>query len=125
LAPQDPKVASKTELSQWLCMAQNAVNQRNEKPLFDCQTVNTHWVPELRHDCGCADEDDEASEEQTKSRTSSPPPLSTFSDTDSNHESNDRQSQRRRDTIDEPNAGRAPPTVPQNDLGNDAVSIER
>jgi FAD-linked sulfhydryl oxidase len=38
-----PRVASRAELSQWVCELHNEVNDRLGKPQFDCSKVNERW----------------------------------------------------------------------------------
>ena len=47
------QASSRQEFSEWLCNAHNGVNQRLDKPIIDCNTVNEIWPDELYENCGC------------------------------------------------------------------------
>eukprot|EP00823_Brevimastigomonas_motovehiculus_P004383 TRINITY_DN2889_c0_g1_i1.p1 TRINITY_DN2889_c0_g1~~TRINITY_DN2889_c0_g1_i1.p1 ORF type:complete len:219 (+),score=40.35 TRINITY_DN2889_c0_g1_i1:171-827(+) len=75
-------VGSHRELAEWLCNCHNVVNKRNDKPLFDCSTIDQHWPAKLKTSCGCDDEDGDASSSssggaQVNPQTYSTPPVST------------------------------------------------
>jgi len=47
-----PQTSSRKAAAGWLCFLHNQVNERLEKPEFDCSTL------EALYDCGCGDEDE-------------------------------------------------------------------
>ena len=49
LAKYPPQTSSRDAASQWGCFVHNQVNERLEKPGFDCKTVTETYK------CGCAD----------------------------------------------------------------------
>ncbi|OAQ98527.1 hypothetical protein LLEC1_04147 [Akanthomyces lecanii] len=51
LAKYPPQSGSRSAAAGWLCFAHNVVNERLEKPAFDCNTIGDFY------DCGCADDD--------------------------------------------------------------------
>ncbi|KAJ3472363.1 hypothetical protein NLG97_g11052 [Lecanicillium saksenae] len=51
LAKYPPQSGSRSSAAGWLCFAHNLVNERLEKPQFDCNTIGDFY------DCGCADDD--------------------------------------------------------------------
>lgn len=53
LADYPPQTSSRTAAAGWLCFIHNLVNERLEKPVFDCATIGDFY------DCGCGDEDDQ------------------------------------------------------------------
>jgi len=61
-----PQTSSRLSASAWLCFVHNQVNERLDKPIFDCAHLDDEY------DCGCGD-DGNATE------TSSPTPGSTTS----------------------------------------------
>ena len=48
-----PQTSSRDAASQWGCHVHNQVNERLEKPVFDCMTIAD------KYKCGCAETDDE------------------------------------------------------------------
>lgn len=46
-----PQAASRSAAAGWLCYAHNLVNERLEKPAFDCTAIGDFY------DCGCAEDD--------------------------------------------------------------------
>lgn len=50
LAEYPPQTSSRNAAAGWLCFAHNLVNERLEKPTFDCNTIGDFY------DCGCGDE---------------------------------------------------------------------
>ena len=46
-----PRVGNREEVIQWTCEIHNLVNERLEKPVFNCSTVGDMWK------CGCAEEE--------------------------------------------------------------------
>ncbi|KAM3440718.1 hypothetical protein NHJ13734_003175 [Beauveria thailandica] len=57
LAKYPPQAGSRSAAAGWLCFAHNLVNERLEKPAFDCNTIGDFY------DCGCAEDDDKKSKE--------------------------------------------------------------
>ena len=51
LAKYPPQTSSRNAAAGWLCFAHNLVNERLEKPIFDCNNIGDFY------DCGCGDED--------------------------------------------------------------------
>jgi FAD-linked sulfhydryl oxidase len=43
VAKQPPRVASRLELSEWMCDIHNLTNRKLNKPLFDCSKVLERW----------------------------------------------------------------------------------
>ncbi|KOS18738.1 FAD-linked sulfhydryl oxidase ERV2 [Escovopsis weberi] len=50
LAKYPPQTSSRNAAAGWLCFAHNQVNERLEKPSFDCNDIGDFY------DCGCGDE---------------------------------------------------------------------
>jgi FAD-linked sulfhydryl oxidase len=50
LAEYPPQTSSRNAAAGWLCFAHNLVNERLEKPIFDCNTIGDFY------DCGCGEE---------------------------------------------------------------------
>lgn len=50
LAEFPPQTSSRNAAAGWLCFAHNKVNERLEKPEFDCNTIGDFY------DCGCGEE---------------------------------------------------------------------
>jgi FAD-linked sulfhydryl oxidase len=51
LADYPPQTSSRSAAAGWLCYLHNMVNERLEKPIFDCNDVGDFY------DCGCGDEE--------------------------------------------------------------------
>ncbi|KAI9511469.1 ERV/ALR sulfhydryl oxidase domain-containing protein [Russula earlei] len=49
-----PQTSSRLSASSWLCFIHNKVNERLEKPTFDCAHLDAEY------DCGCGDESDKS-----------------------------------------------------------------
>lgn len=56
-----PQVSSRNAAAGWACFVHNEVNQRLEKPLFDCNNIGDFY------DCGCGEEKKEGEEEEDDS----------------------------------------------------------
>ncbi|KAI8882209.1 hypothetical protein K501DRAFT_251727 [Backusella circina FSU 941] len=52
-----PQTVSRITASQWLCAMHNKVNERLEKPIFDCNDI------EAKYPCGCDAAEEEKKEE--------------------------------------------------------------
>lgn len=50
LAEFPPQTSSRNAAAGWLCFAHNQVNERLEKPIFDCNEIGDFY------DCGCGEE---------------------------------------------------------------------
>lgn len=50
LAEYPPQTKSRNGAAGWLCFAHNKVNERLEKPTFDCTKIGDFY------DCGCGDD---------------------------------------------------------------------
>ena len=50
LAEYPPQTSSRNAAAGWLCFAHNVVNERLEKPIFDCNNIGDFY------DCGCGEE---------------------------------------------------------------------
>jgi FAD-linked sulfhydryl oxidase len=46
-----PRVKSQSELSQWMCEVHNEVNERINKPTFDCSLVDLRWKFGVKGQC--------------------------------------------------------------------------
>ncbi|KAM3511753.1 hypothetical protein MY11210_004573 [Beauveria gryllotalpidicola] len=57
LAKYPPQAGSRSAAAGWLCFAHNLVNERLEKPAFDCNAIGDFY------DCGCAEDDDKKGKE--------------------------------------------------------------
>lgn len=57
LAQYPPQTSSRNAAAGWLCFAHNVVNERLEKPTFDCNNIGDFY------DCGCGDEGKEDKED--------------------------------------------------------------
>ncbi|KAM3564431.1 hypothetical protein ARSEF4850_001841 [Beauveria asiatica] len=57
LARYPPQAGSRSAAAGWLCFVHNLVNERLEKPAFDCNAIGDFY------DCGCAEDDDKKSKE--------------------------------------------------------------
>jgi hypothetical protein len=55
LSKHPPNVTSRAGASLWACQVHNLVNERLEKPQFDCSKVSEVWK------CGCADDEEGSS----------------------------------------------------------------
>jgi FAD-linked sulfhydryl oxidase len=51
LAKYPPQVGSRSSAAVWACYVHNQVNERLDKPIFDCSNIGDFY------DCGCGDED--------------------------------------------------------------------
>ncbi|PNY29924.1 Sulfhydryl oxidase [Tolypocladium capitatum] len=51
LAKYPPQTSSRNAAAGWLCFAHNLVNERLEKPVFDCNKIGDFY------DCGCGDDE--------------------------------------------------------------------
>ncbi|RYP70048.1 hypothetical protein DL771_005739 [Monosporascus sp. 5C6A] len=60
LAKYPPQVGSRNSAAGWACFVHNKVNERLEKPLFDCTKIGDFY------DCGCGDEDGKKTESTDK-----------------------------------------------------------
>jgi FAD-linked sulfhydryl oxidase len=60
LAEYPPQTSSRNAAAGWLCFLHNIVNERLEKPTFDCNNIGDFY------DCGCGDEDKKKAEEEAK-----------------------------------------------------------
>jgi FAD-linked sulfhydryl oxidase len=56
LAQYPPQTSSRTAAAGWLCFVHNVVNDRLEKPIFDCNNIGDFY------DCGCGEEGKEKKE---------------------------------------------------------------
>ncbi|KAI0001062.1 sulfhydryl oxidase [Russula vinacea] len=54
-----PQTASRLSASGWLCFVHNKVNERLEKPIFDCAHLDDEY------DCGCGRDSDDAADAST------------------------------------------------------------
>ncbi|KAM3528793.1 hypothetical protein NHJ13051_002194 [Beauveria bassiana] len=52
-----PQAGTRSAAAGWLCFAHNLVNERLEKPAFDCNAIGDFY------DCGCAEDDDKKGKE--------------------------------------------------------------
>ena len=52
LEKNPPDVKNRESVSQWTCKVHNLVNERLNKPIFDCAKVGDLWK------CGCAEEEE-------------------------------------------------------------------
>jgi hypothetical protein len=59
-----PQVGSRNSAAGWACFVHNEVNQRLNKPNFDCVKIGDFY------DCGCGDEDKKKEEEKGKTEGS-------------------------------------------------------
>ncbi|KFA63988.1 hypothetical protein S40285_05487 [Stachybotrys chlorohalonatus IBT 40285] len=50
LAQYPPQTSSRSAAAGWLCFVHNVVNERLEKPIFDCNEIGDFY------DCGCGEE---------------------------------------------------------------------
>lgn len=50
LAEYPPQTSSRNAAAGWLCFAHNVVNERLDKPIFDCNEIGDFY------DCGCGEE---------------------------------------------------------------------
>ncbi|KAM3540209.1 hypothetical protein ARSEF1564_006860 [Beauveria bassiana] len=57
LAKYPPQAGTRSAAAGWLCFAHNLVNERLEKPAFDCNAIGDFY------DCGCAEDDDKKGKE--------------------------------------------------------------
>lgn len=48
-----PQTSSRSSAAAWACFVHNQVNERKEKPIFDCSNIGDFY------DCGCADDEKE------------------------------------------------------------------
>jgi FAD-linked sulfhydryl oxidase len=74
LAEYPPQTSSRNAAAGWLCFAHNVVNERLEKPIFDCNNIGDFY------DCGCGEEGkkkegDGAEEDAEGSSTEATPEL--------------------------------------------------
>lgn len=62
---------TRVDVARWLCEAHNAVNARNDKPLFPCteEELWGRWSGQLRDDCGCSRSDGEADSDSARGST--------------------------------------------------------
>jgi len=58
LAQYPPQTSSRNAAAGWLCFAHNVVNERLEKPIFDCNNIGDFY------DCGCGEEGKEGKEDK-------------------------------------------------------------
>lgn len=56
LAQYPPQTSSRNAAAGWLCFVHNLVNERLEKPIFDCNKIGDFY------DCGCGEEGEEGEE---------------------------------------------------------------
>lgn len=73
LVKYPPQTSSREAASQWGCFVHNVVNERLNKPIFDCNEISD------KYNCGCGpddkkEEDDEDSEYEGETSTTGSKP---------------------------------------------------
>jgi len=66
-----PHPLTRQKLAEWMCEAHNAVNQRLEKPMQNCnyENLKKKWPEKLDESCGCSDKDEDDDEKDSKKQS--------------------------------------------------------
>jgi FAD-linked sulfhydryl oxidase len=70
-----PQVSSRNAAAAWACHVHNEVNISLKKEVFDCANIGDFY------DCGCAEDEEGAETDKTKSKTAENPATTEKSDT--------------------------------------------